>query len=67
MENVFNSNAYKVWEYDQLEPEEKLRSGFKKLKQRPGWILKGAGKEHPTEAEMLKKENEFLSKYGIFF
>ena len=60
-----NSTAYEVWVFDNLNPDEKLRAG--RAVKREKKIPKPDPREHETEAEMLKKEKEFLLKHGIDF
>ena len=62
---IENSTAYQVWIFDQLEPDAKLRVGYKPKREKR--FVKPEPREHETEAEMLKKEKEFLLKHGIDF
>lgn len=64
---MINSNAYQVWIYDLLNPDERLRVGRNVKIKKTFWVPKPDPREHPTEEEMLKKEREFLLKNGIIF
>lgn len=69
IDEITESNAYKVWEYNQLEPEENLfvsKSHTKLPKQLPGWMTRGPFKEEEDNWEEKEiRGEEFLKKHGI--
>lgn len=63
--DVIHSNQYESWLRGQYEPDEKLFVGRSQKRETPTWMLKGADRPHPSEAELEARGDEYLRKHGI--
>lgn len=66
-----SKTSFEAWQFDQLEPDSKKRSGYKKPREKPNWKLKQDSldqyplREELTDEEKNIKSDEYLKKHGL--
>lgn len=66
-----SDRAYDIWVYDQLQPDEIIRSGYKAPRRIPAWAepfpdrLIGLAPEEIDQQERDRRNDEYLKLHGI--